>query len=50
MVMLGASLDILGFDAAEMELALETLFGRKGEEVMQLNRDAILAGAGAVIS
>lgn len=50
MVMLGAALDILGFEAGEMEAALESLFGKKGADIMQLNRDAILAGSGAVFS
>lgn len=44
MVMLGAASDYLGLEPERLEGALNTLFGRKGEEVVQLNIKALRAG------
>jgi len=44
MVMLGAASDYLGIDQESLEGALNTLFGRKGEDVVQLNIEALKAG------
>jgi indolepyruvate ferredoxin oxidoreductase beta subunit len=44
MVMLGAAAEYLGIDPKSLEGALNTLFGRKGEEVVQLNIAALKAG------
>ena len=44
MVMLGAASDYLGLELERLEGALHTLFGRKGEEVVQLNIQALRAG------
>lgn len=44
MVMLGAAMDSLGLDQKYLEEALHILFGRKGEEVVQLNLEALKAG------
>ena len=44
MVMLGAASDYLGLELERLEGALNTLFGRKGEEVVQLNIEALRAG------
>ncbi len=46
-VMLGAALPTLGFSVEEFDSHLETLFGRKGEKIVQVNRDAIRAGYAA---
>lgn len=48
MVMLGAAMDHLGLEQKYLEGALNTLFGRKGEEVVQLNREALQAGRSGV--
>jgi indolepyruvate ferredoxin oxidoreductase beta subunit len=44
MVMLGAASDYLGLELEKLEGALHTLFGRKGEDVVQLNVEALRAG------
>lgn len=44
MVMLGAASDYLGIGMERMESALNTLFGRKGREVVELNVKALRAG------
>lgn len=44
MVMLGAASDYLGITQERLEGALNTLFGRKGEDVVQLNIVALKAG------
>ena len=44
MVMLGAASDYLGISQESLEGALNLLFGRKGEEVVQLNKEALKAG------
>ena len=44
MVMLGAAAESLGLEMEHLEAALFTLFGRKGEEVVQLNVEALRAG------
>ncbi len=44
MVMLGAASDYLGLTKESLEGALNTLFGRKGSEVVELNIQAIKAG------
>ena len=44
MVMLGAAMKSLGLEQERLEGALNTLFGRKGEEVVQLNKEALMAG------
>lgn len=43
-VMLGASLPFLGLEISQVEKALFTLFGRKGEEVVQSNLKALHTG------
>jgi indolepyruvate ferredoxin oxidoreductase beta subunit len=48
MVMLGAAMDKLGLDQERLEGALNTLFGRKGEDVVQLNKDALIAGRNGI--
>lgn len=47
-VMLGAASDYLGLTQASLEGALETLFGRKGKDVVQLNIKALKAGKNGV--
>jgi len=44
MVMLGAASDYLELSAESLEGAMNTLFGRKGEEVVALNIKALKAG------
>jgi len=44
MVMLGAASSHLGFSSEKLEVALNMLFGRKGEEVVELNIKALKAG------
>jgi indolepyruvate ferredoxin oxidoreductase beta subunit len=44
MVMLGAAADSLGLELEQLEAALHALFGRKGEDVVQLNVKALRAG------
>ena len=44
MVMLGAAAESLGLELEQLEAALFTLFGRKGEDVVQLNVEALRAG------
>ncbi len=44
MVMLGAASDYLGISQESLEEALNALFGRKGEDVVKLNIDALKAG------
>jgi len=47
-VMLGAASDYLGLTQESLEGALNTLFGRKGEQVVQLNIRALKAGKNGV--
>ena len=44
MVMLGAAAELLGLGMSQLGASLQVLFGRKGEEVVQLNQDALRAG------
>ena len=44
MVILGAALPFLGMDIKLFHDAIDTIFGRKGEEVVQMNIDALKAG------
>lgn len=44
MVILGAALPHLGMDVALFHDAIKAIFGRKGEEVVKLNIDALQAG------
>ena len=44
MVMLGAASEYLGLDPKRLEGAMDVLFGRKGEEVVKLNVEALNAG------
>lgn len=44
MVILGAASPFLGFDFEELENAIRAIFGRKGEEVVNINIDAMKAG------
>lgn len=48
MVMLGAASRMLGLEMGQLAGALKVLFGRKGEEVVQLNIRALEAGNEAV--
>lgn len=48
MVMLGAASSMLGLDMENLRGALNLLFGRKGEDVVQLNVKALEAGNQAV--
>ena len=50
MVMLGAASKFLGLTPESLNDALNSLFGRKGEEMVQLNVKAIQAGRDAVES
>ena len=47
-VMLGAASDYLGLTQESLEGALNTLFRRKGEEVVALNIQALKAGKNGV--
>ena len=47
-VMLGAASDYLGLTQESLESALNTLFGRKGEDVVKLNIKALKAGKNGV--
>ncbi len=44
MVILGAALPFLGMDFPLFENALKTLFGKKGEKIVNMNIDALKAG------
>lgn len=48
MVMLGAAAESLGLKTEDLEAALHALFGRKGEDVVQLNVEALRAGKAGV--
>ena len=48
MVRLGAAMDKLGLEQERLEGALNTLFGRKGEDVVQLNKEALMAGRNGI--
>jgi indolepyruvate ferredoxin oxidoreductase beta subunit len=50
MVMVGAASDHLGLSMESLEGALETLFGRKGADVVRMNVAALRAGKDAVTS
>ncbi len=43
-VMLGAALPTLGMDREKLEQAIQTLFSRKGEEIVKMNISALRAG------
>ncbi len=43
-VMLGAAIGHLGFSAAEIETAIQTIFARKGETIVEANLRALKAG------
>lgn len=43
-VMLGASADYLGISFSSLEQSISAIFGRKGEEIVQMNIDALNAG------
>lgn len=47
MVLLGAAAPYLGIEFAELEKAIQSIFGRKGEEVVNTNIAAIRAGRDA---
>jgi indolepyruvate ferredoxin oxidoreductase beta subunit len=47
-VMLGAASDYLGLTQESLEGALDTLFGRKGEDMVMLNIKALKAGKNGV--
>jgi indolepyruvate ferredoxin oxidoreductase beta subunit len=49
MVMLGAASDYLGLTRESLEGALDTLFSRKGADVVELNIKALKAGKNGVI-
>ena len=42
--MLGAAASQLGLSMDKLEGALRTLFGRKGEKIVQMNIEALQAG------
>jgi indolepyruvate ferredoxin oxidoreductase beta subunit len=44
MVILGAAVKHLGFTAEQFQDAIKTIFGRKGEKIVELNIKALLAG------
>jgi indolepyruvate ferredoxin oxidoreductase beta subunit len=44
MVMLGAAVPSLDLDMESLQRAVDTLFGRKGEEIVRLNKSALEAG------
>jgi len=46
-VMLGAASEFLGLPTGSLEKALQTIFGRKGEEIVNLNLSALAAGQNA---
>jgi indolepyruvate ferredoxin oxidoreductase beta subunit len=46
-VMLGAASDYLGLPSGSLEKALQTIFGRKGEKMVNLNISALAAGQNA---
>jgi len=48
MVMLGAASEYVGISMEKLEGAVSRLFGRKGEEVVQLNINALNAGKNGV--
>lgn len=50
MVMLGAAAANLGLEVAMLDASLQQLFGRKGEEVVRMNQDAIRAGGEAALA
>ena len=43
-IMLGAAAPTLGFEADEFDSSLNILFGRKGEKIVDVNRQAVRAG------
>ena len=44
MVILGAASPYLGFDYSDLENAIKAIFGRKGEDVVELNLKALKSG------
>jgi len=44
MVILGAASPYLGFDYSDLENAIKAIFGRKGDEVVELNLKALKSG------
>lgn len=47
-VMLGAAADRIGIDFSQLEDAIRAIFSKKGEEIVQLNLDALKAGKAAI--
>ncbi len=43
-VMLGASAPVIGFSADEFDKGLTELFGRKGDKMVEMNKEAVRAG------
>lgn len=43
-VLLGAAAPFLGIDIEELEEGIRTIFGRKGEQVVEMNKKALRAG------
>ncbi len=43
-IILGAAIPFLGFDVGDFDHHLEQLFGRKGSDIIQANKDAIRVG------
>jgi len=41
-VVLGAASPFIGIDAADIEEAIKTMFGRKGQDIVQQNIDAFI--------
>lgn len=50
LVMLGAASKTMGFSVDEFDPLIEELFARKGEKIVQINKDAIRAGLAAADS
>jgi indolepyruvate ferredoxin oxidoreductase beta subunit len=46
-VMLGASADYIGLDFSSLEESIRSIFGRKGDEIVRMNIDALKAGKNA---
>lgn len=50
MIILGAASSHLGIDFEALEKAIKAIFGRKGEEIVQMNIDALNAGKEAAMA
>lgn len=48
-VLLGAASVVLGFEQEELEQGIRTVFGRKGEQVVEMNITALRAGRAAAL-